>query len=91
MAVVDNNIITTGLTGSLGDQVTFYPALTGKTVAQTKIRRNRSSTLLQSAQRAAFKRASIWAQSQVGEFNANMQYYFAQTFGHATFDQGEFL
>ena len=91
MAVVGNNIITTGLTGSLGDQVTFYPALTGKTVAQTKIRRNRSSTLKQRAQRAAFKQASHWAQAQAGEFNSNMKFYFAQTFGQAEFGEAVFL
>ena len=91
MAIVARNILTVGLKGSLGDQLTFYEARTGNTVAQSKIRRNRSSTLAQRAQRAAFKRASTWAQAQGGEFNENMQTYFAQTFGHATFDQGIFL
>ncbi len=91
MAVVKGNILTAGLRGSLGDQLTFYKARTGKTVAQTKIRRNRSSTLKQRAQRAAFKQASIWAQAQEGEFNANMQFYFTQTFGQAELDQAVFI
>ncbi len=91
MAVVKRNILTAGLKGSLGGQVTFYKAKTGKTVAQTKIHRNRPSTLKQQAQRAAFKQASIWAQGQEGEFNANMQFYFTQTFGQAELGQAVFI
>ena len=91
MALVRRNILTVGLKGSLGGEITMYEARTGKTVVQSKIRRQWSSTLAQRSQRAAFKRASSWAQAQEGEFNWNMKHYFAQTFGHAVFGMAVFL
>ena len=62
MAKVEKNIITSGLSGQLGDQVVFRQ-LYGQTVVSTKGTPTGDPSEQQAAQREAFKAAVEWAKS----------------------------
>ena len=66
MAVVDKNIVITGLSGSLGDQLVIQEGKGGQTIVRTKPRpSDRPATEAQVAQREKFRDASAYAKEAV--------------------------
>lgn len=62
MAKVDKNIVVTGLSGSLGDQLVIQEGRGGQTVVRSKPRpSNKPQTEAQAAQRDRFKEAAAYA------------------------------